>query len=264
MEIPLIAGRDFTPFDRSDSPPVVLINETAAKSLFPGEDPLGRQVRSGGRDVAWEVVGVVADVHHLTPEQDPGLEVYFPIAQLGDFSTLDLVVRSRLPPATLAAAVSGALAELDPAMPTRDFWTLSSTLDRSLSPRRFTLQVLGAFGVVALLLAALGIYGVLSQSVAERTHEIGIRMSLGASAGSVRRSVVLRTLLLAAAGIGIGVLAALPGTRLLSSLLYDVPNTDPVTLLSMAGVLLAVAGLSGLVPAIRASRTNALRVLRGE
>ena len=264
MRIPLVDGRSFTAFDNDDAPPVVMINQTAAEAWFPGESAVGRQVFAGGADEPWEIVGVVADVRHLTPESGPGFEMYFPMFQMWDFSSIELVVRSPLPPAQLAASVTAALAELDPGMPTADYWTLEASLDRVLSARRFTLQVLGGFGVVALLLAALGIYGVLSQSVAERTREIGIRMTLGASANSVRRSVVGRTLLLSGVGIGLGLLAALAGSRLLSSLLFGVPAADPATLATMAGLLLAVSALSGLIPALRASRTDALGVLRGE
>jgi predicted permease len=264
MGIPIVAGRAITAQDTDDTPHVVLINQTAAREIFAGEEPVGRQIVTGGGDEPWEIVGVVGDIRHLGPETEPGVQVYFPMAQMWDFSSLDLLVRSRLPAARVAAAVSATLAELDPAMPTRDYWTLESRLDRTVSARRFTLQVLGGFGFVALVLAALGIYGVLSQSVAERAREIGIRMSLGETAGSVRRSVVGRTLLLAGAGIGIGVIIAQAGSRLLASMLFGVRAADPVTLGSMAMILVAVAALSGLVPALRASRTDALAVLRAE
>lgn len=264
MRIPLVAGRSFTWDDTRETDPVILVNETGAETLFPGQPALGQRIVSGGGDRAWRIVGVVGDVRHVDPESGPGVQVYFPLAQMWDFRTMDLVVRSRLPAETLGPAVSAALAELDPAMPTREFWTLESTLSRSVSPRRFTLQVLGTFGGVALLLAALGIYGVLSHSVAERTREIAIRMALGASAGKVRRSVVRRTLSLASVGIGIGLAVALAGSRLLGSLLYGVPSTDPLTLASMALVLLAVSALSGLLPALRASRAHGPGVLKGD
>jgi putative ABC transport system permease protein len=263
MKIPVVAGRGITRYDTSDGPRVLLINETGAAAAFPEGSAVGRRVISVG-DEPWEIVGVVADVRHLRPESGPGTQLYFPIAQLWEYETLDLVVRSRLPAQTVAAAVSAALAELDPAMPTHDRWTLEATLDRSLSPRRFTLQILTAFAATALLLAALGIYGVLSQSVAERTREIGIRITLGASAGSVRTAVVGRTLLLAAVGTALGLGSALAGARMLESLLFGVPPTDPATLVTIAGTLLVVSALAGLLPALRASRTDALQVLRGD
>jgi predicted permease len=265
LRIPVVVGRNLTPQDTHETQRVILINETAAARMFPGADPIGGMVQSGGgSDEPWQVVGVVADIHHVTPETGSGLQIYFAMAQMWDYSTMELVVRSRLPASTIASSVSTALAELDPGMPTRDYWTLDATVDRSMSARRFTLQILAGFGGIALLLAALGIYGVLAQSVAERTREIGIRMTLGATAGSVRLAVVGRTLLLAVAGIGIGLVIALSASRLLDALLYGVPAADPATLASMAAILLGVAVLSGLLPAMRASRTDALHVLRGE
>jgi predicted permease len=264
MRIPLVAGRDIDARDTDATEGVILVNQTFASTVFPGEDALGRRLQSAGGDEPWEIVGIVSDIHHVTPESPAGLQVYFPMAQMRDYETMDLVVRSRLPAATIAPSVSAALAQIDPGMPTRDYWTLEATLDGSVSARRFTLQILAGFGAVALLLAALGIYGVLSQSVAERTREIGIRMTLGATAGSVRLAVVGRTLLLAATGVGVGLVLALSGSRLLESLLFGVPAADPATLASMAAILLGVAVLSGLVPAMRASRTDALHVLRGE
>ncbi len=264
MGITLLEGRDITWDDGPGDQRVVMLNRTAAERAFPGEDVVGRLVRKGDGDEPWLVVGVVADVRHLSPESPGGPEVYFPLAQQRDFDALDMPVRSAGDPAAVTSAVSAVLAEADPAMPNRDVWTLTSTLDRSVAPRRFILRILGAFGVVALLLAALGVYGVLAQSVAERTRELGIRMALGASAAEVRRSVVKRTLLLAAAGIGVGLAGALLASRLLASLLYGVAPTDPVTLLTMAGALFGVAALSGLLPAVRASRASSLAVLRGE
>jgi predicted permease len=264
MRIRLVAGRNIDTRDTDDTTPVILVNETAAATLFPGENALGRRITSGGPDRMWEIVGIVADVRHVTPETGSGVQFYFPMAQMWDYASMELVVRSARPPAAVAAAVTAALAEIDPAMPTRDYWTLEATLDRSVSARRFTLQILAGFGGAALLLAALGIYGVLAQSVSERTREIGIRMALGASAGSVRRAVVARTLLLAVAGIALGSLLALAGSRLIAALLYGVPAVDPVTLASIAAMLLAVAVVSGAIPAVRASRTNALEIVRGE
>jgi predicted permease len=264
MRIRLVDGRNISPRDTDDTPLVVLINETAAATLFPGERAVGRRIVTSGGDDEREIVGVVADVKHVTPERGAGVQVYFPMAQMWDFGTMDLVVRSRLPAASLASAVSAALAEIDPQMPTRDYWTLEQTLDRSVSARRFTLQILAGFGAVALLLAALGVYGVLAQSVSERTREIGIRMALGASAGSVRRALVARTLLLAVTGIGLGLLIALAGSRLIAAMLYGVPAADPVTLSTIAAVLLGVALMSGLLPALRASRTDALAIMRGD
>ena len=157
---------------------------------------------------------------------------------------------------------AAAVATVDSRMPTEDWRTLDSVVERSVSPRRFTLQLLGAFALSALLLAGLGIYGVLSYSVTERIPEIGIRMALGESAESVRRNVVRKTVALALIGVALGTAISLAGTNLIGSLLYGVEPTDPLTFLTMIGVLLLVAVVSGLVPAIRASRTDSAQALR--
>jgi len=180
------------------------------------------------------VVGIVKDVRHISPEMDSGVEFYFPVAQMSDFHTLDLVVRSQRPVPEVAAAVRSALREVDPSMPTREFWTVQSTVDRAVSVRRFTLSVLGVFGAAALLVAALGIYGVVAHSVAERIPEIGIRRALGAPAADVVWSVMSRTLLLAGVGTVGGVLLSLMSARLLASLVYGVDVRDPGTFLVSA------------------------------
>jgi predicted permease len=264
LRIPVVQGRAFTAADVRDGRPVVLLNETAAARMFPGRVSIGQRVITSGNDNEWEVIGIVADVRHVSLEDDSGMEIYFPVAQNPNFGTMDLVVRSRLPLEVLSGAVAGALAEVDAAMPTREFWTLEATLDRTLSPRRFTLQVLAGFGIAALVLAALGLYGVLAHSVAERTREFGIRMALGASPVRVRHAVLGRTLLLAAAGIGIGLAAALSATHLLRSMLFGVSPTDPATITAMAVILATVATFSGLAPARRATRADVLDVLRSD
>lgn len=161
---------------------MVVLNASGARSLFGESDPIGRVVRLIGEE--FEVVGIAADVRHLSPEMDPGLQVYMPMAQMWAYGTMDIVLRSGLSVEEVAARVAGALGEIDPAMPTQEFWTLDGTEDRAVSARRFTLGILTLYGGVALFLAALGIYGVLAQSVAERKGELGIRMALGASSRS--------------------------------------------------------------------------------
>ncbi len=261
MGIRLEAGRNLDRSDTRESAPVVMINEAGARRLFPGQEALGRFIQLWD-ERQWEIVGIVHDVHHLSPETDPGIQVYFPLTQMGDHQTLDLVVRSTRPSDEMATAVSAALAEIDPAMPTREHWTVLSTVDRAVAARRFTLGILSGFGLAALLLAALGIYGVLAQSVAERTPEIGIRMALGASAGDVVGNVIGRTLLLTAVGVALGTGLAFWGGRLVRSLLFGVEATDPLTLLVMAALLFAVALVAATVPALRAARTQGARALR--
>jgi putative ABC transport system permease protein len=206
----------------------------------------------------------VQDVRHVSPEMDAGTQVYFPMTQRWSHRTMDMVVRSHLPTEQVAAAVATALREVDSAMPVREFWTLDFTVDRAMSARRFTLGILTAYGLAALLLAGLGIYGVLAQSVAERNHEIGIRMALGASASKVVRSVLGRTLLLAVVGVFTGAVLSGWATRMVGSLLFGVSATDPATFLGMAAVLLLVATAAGALPAIRAARIRGISALRAE
>lgn len=260
MGIALERGRSFTPDDVRGATPVVIVNETAERTMFPGGDALGQYLTLWYGDA--EVVGVVSDVKHRALELEPDNEVYFPMAQMPDFSTLDLVVRSGLPPATLAPAVSAAVHEVDSELPMDDVRTLDAVVERTVSSQRFILQLLIAFAGSALLLAALGIYAVLSYSVTERTKEIGIRMALGESAEEVRRGLVGRTVRLAVMGIVLGGAVALAGTGSIRSLLYGVEPTDPLTFVAMVAIVVGVAFVSALIPAIRASRTDSATALR--
>jgi hypothetical protein len=260
METRVVEGRALSTDDGTDAPPVILINETGARRAFQGQDALGQHLRLWN-EVEYEVVGVVQDTRHLSPEMDPGIEVYFPLTQMPDFNTLDLVVRSRLPTAQTVSTVSAVLHDVDPAMPTGEFWTMESSVDRAVSARSFTLWILTIYGGTALLLAALGIYGVLAQSVAERSQEIGIRMALGASWLAVVRNVLGRTLILTGVGIVVGGLASIWAGRVVGTLLFGVGAVDPFTYGGMAAVLLAVAVLAGLVPALRAGRIRGTKAL---
>ncbi|MEX2284258.1 MAG: ABC transporter permease [Gemmatimonadota bacterium] len=259
--IPLVAGRHFTQHDDEDAGKVVIINETAAKTLFPGEDAIGRIVLISGPD-EWQVIGVVGDVRHQSLEQGSGLEMYLPLPQTPHYAGLSMVVRSRLPAASLIGGIRAALRQVDPAMPTGDYHTLDSVVDRAVSPRRFILVVLGTFAGTALLLAALGIYAVLSYSVSQRIPEIGIRMALGESAARVQQRVVGRTLLLAGTGVAIGAAVSFTLSRLIQSLLYAVEPTDLTTFAGMAAILLLVSALAGYLPARRAASTDPLAALR--
>jgi predicted permease len=260
MGIPLLAGRHITDDDRAGSRRVVVVNRGAANAIFRDPDPIGRALLLG--DDRWEVVGVVGNVRHQSLEEGAGSEVYFPLDQMPDFGTLVMVVRSPLPVASLAAGVGAALQAADPAMPRDDYQPMTAVVERALSPRRFILVVLGAFAGAALLLAALGIYAVLSYSVGQQAREIGIRMALGETAGGVRRRVVARTLALAGVGVAVGAALSLAGTRLIRSLLYGVGSADAPTFLGAAAVLLLVSALAGYVPARRASGTDPNAALR--
>jgi predicted permease len=260
MRIPLVAGRQFTHNDRDGSDLVAILNQTAAARLFPGKDPVGQVALLFDKEV--RVVGVVADVRHQALEKESGLELYLPYTQFPYYGTLAMVVRSRVPSAALAPRVQAALRAADPSLPVADYQTLESVVERSVSPRRFILMVLGAFAGTALLLAALGIYAVLSYSVSQRIREIGIRMALGESAGSVRRRVVARTVLLAGAGVMIGAVVSLGAARLIRSLLYGVGPADVLSFTATALILFAVSALAGFLPALRASRTDPMVALR--
>lgn len=263
MRIPLISGRNFTRHDVGEGSNAVLMNESAAERFFGDQAAaVGARIVSAGLE--WEIVGIVRDVRHVSPDRNSGPQVYFPMTQMWDYRTMDMVVRSSLPVDQITRSVGAALKEVDPGMPVRESWTVRFTVDRSLSARRFTLVILTVYGVAALLLAALGIYGVVANSVAERTHEIGIRMALGASGRDMVRSVLGRTLALAGSGIVIGAVASALVGRLLESLLYGVTATDPLTFLGMAVVLIVVAALAGLRPARTAAQIHGNRALQAE
>lgn len=261
MRIPLVAGRNLSRDDRDETARVVLVNETAARTLF--GDPaaaIGRQVQTWG-PWEWEVVGVVRDVRHLSPETGSGIEVYFPMTQMADYWTMDLVIRSRLPAGQLVPSIRGALAEVDPGMPTGEFRPVEAAVAGAVSDRRFALGILAAFGAAAVLLAGLGIYGVLSQTVAERRPEIGIRMALGAAAPDILRGVLGRMLILTTGGVAAGWGLALLVSRSLGSVLFGVGPVDPAAFGGTALVLLGVGLIAAGLPARRAVSTDVRQVL---
>jgi predicted permease len=262
MEIPLVSGRYFTADDTWETPKVALINQTGAEQIFPGQNPVGRKLLLYRREL--EIVGVVEDVRHRSLEQGSGTEVYLLTQQWFWQSHMNIVVRSSLPVEALFPGVSAAISTVDPTIPTGSYETLNSAVDRSVSPRRFTLLLLGSFAGTALLLAALGIYGVLSYSVNLRIPEIGIRMALGETGRQVLGRVVARTMALAAVGVATGVAGSYAVSRMMGSMLYGVEPTDALTFLSMAVILLSVAALAGFVPARRASKIDPLMAIRAD
>jgi len=261
MGIPLRSGRDFTERDTPPNEEVIIINETMARSLWPGDDAMGKIVEA---DKDRRVVGIVGDVRHLALEQGAGNEMYLPIRQCGDFASVDLVVRTTLPPAELAPAVRAALKPIEPNLPASDFRMIQQLVDKAVSPRRFVVLLLGGFAMFALVLASLGIYGVISYSVNQRTQEIGIRMALGASAGDLQAGIILQTLGLAAIGMLLGAAASWALARALSGLLYGVTPGDPATFAGMLVMLTAVAAMAGYLPARRASRIDPMVALRAD
>ena len=262
MGIPLKAGRDFTERDTKGALNVIILNETAARTLFPGQDPIGQIVLADHPERT--VVGVVGDVRHMALEEGSGNEFYIPMRQTGDYGVVDLVVRSSLPTTQLASRLREALRPIEPNLPISNLRTMQTVVDRAASPRQFVVILLGGFAAFALILASLGIYAVISYSVSQRQNEIGIRMALGASPGTVRQLILGETVRLAGIGAAIGFVGALVATRLARSLLYGVTATDPVTFGGMIAVLGCVALLAGYLPARRAGRIEPVTLLRSE
>ncbi len=257
----LVKGRDIRWDDTDKKVGVVIINETIARRLWPGEDPIGRIANVIGMDA--RVIGVVADVRESSVEGKPGWQMYLSGAspQFGPDGA-QLVVRTKLPPETLASSVMSTLRQINPGQPATEFRPVQRLVDHVVSPRRFFVLLVGIFALLGLILASLGIYGVISYSVTQRTQEIGIRMALGASQGRVQLAVIGKTLLLALIGIATGTVASLAIADLIASLLFGTPATDRATFLSMTLLLLMVALLAGYIPARRASRINPMIALR--
>ncbi len=257
----LIKGRDMTWEDNDPKQAVVIINETVARYLWPNEDPIDRIAVVGGADA--RVIGVIADVRETSAEAKSGWQMYISAAapQFGAEDS-QLVIRSSLPAETLQPTVLAALRQINPGQPAADLKPIQLLVDRASSPRRFFVYLVGIFAALGLFLAALGIYGVISYSVTQRTQEIGIRMALGATLARIRLDVIRTTLQLALIGIAIGTVASFGASRLIASLLFGTTPTDPLTFLGMVVVLGAIALLAGYIPARRASRINPMVALR--
>lgn len=254
-------GRDFTWDDGPKNELVLILNQTAARALFPGEDAVGRMVTMNGHDQ--RVIGVIDDVHEANVEGKPGWQVYFSQAQEGPVGA-ELVVRTKLRPEALAASVTTKLRELNPNQPSAEFRTIQMIVDHAVSPRRFFVLLVVSFATFGVILAALGIYGVISYSVTQRTQEIGIRMALGATSARVQMGVIWKTVRLALIGVIAGSLASLVVARGIAALLFGTTPTDPVTFAGMIAVLTMVALLAGYLPARRASRINPMVALRNQ
>jgi putative ABC transport system permease protein len=266
LGIPLVRGRYFTEADREGSVPVAIVDETFAELEWPGEDPLGKRVRLGGHDGEnpWlEIVGVVGHVKNYGVDQESRRELYIPFAQ-SPLASMTVAVRTAGDPEALAGPLRDAVLSLDPDQPLASVQTLESYRSGGITERRLASQLLGIFAAVALLLAAVGIYGVMASTVAERTHEIGLRMALGARGGQVRRLVVGRGMALAGIGVAAGLAGALGVARLLESLLYGVSPADPATLAAVPVLLAAVALVACWLPARRASAVDPMVTLRSE
>lgn len=260
MGMRLVEGRDLTWNDLANDRAVVILNQTVAHKLWPGQDPIGRTAVAGGTDA--EVIGVIADVRETGAEDNPGAQMYLPATKQWGPEGCYLVLRSKLPPTTLAASVMHTLRNMNPGQPATEFKPIQALVDHATSPRRFFVLLVGAFACLGLLLASLGIYGVISYSVTRQTQEIGIRMALGATQWWVQFDVIWKTLRLALIGVAVGIVASLLLARLIASLLFQTASSDPLTFVAMVAVLGAVALVAGYLPARRASKINPIVALR--
>jgi predicted permease len=261
LGLQLLSGRSVAEGDVASAPAVGVINRAAAERYFGSADPVGQQLRWYG--ITRRVVGVVEDERFLGLDADPAPAAYVPVAQGAPYQGT-LVVRATSDPSQLIPAIREQLRDLDPEAPVFDAMPLATALSDSISSPRFTSRLIALFGAVALLLALIGVHGVLSYSVAQRVPEVGIRMALGAERSSVPRAVVAEGLKLAGAGIVLGMLGALALSRLLEGLLFGVTPTDPVTYAVVLVSVLAAAFVACFVPALRAARADPLSALRAE
>jgi putative ABC transport system permease protein len=268
LGVPLLLGRTFTDADTPDTPRVAVVNQMLAKRFFPNDDPIGKRFIFGHPSANvtpnWvTIVGVVADTKLYGPENPSRLEVYTSGFQ-GPTNHMELIVKSNADPAALTKEIRGIVASIDKDQPIFAIVSMSQLLRDWTSTRRITLVLLGIFSALALILAAIGIYGVISYTVALRTQEIGIRMALGAQKRDVLRMVMGQGVRLAFTGVAIGVLAALALTRLLSSLLFSVSASDPIVFISVPVVLILVTLVACYIPAMRAMRVDPMVALRYE
>jgi putative ABC transport system permease protein len=263
---PLVAGRDFTEQDQAGKTRSAVVNETFARNFFPGADPienaLGKRFRTSPEGQPWQIAGVARDGKYWTIGEDQQAFVWFPIGNQLTYN--HLLVRTSAKPETLIGAIRGEFRKLDPNLPVTDVKTLTEHMSLSLFPARAFAALLSAFGSLALTLAAIGIFGVMSYAVSQRTREIGVRMALGAGAKDIFKLVIGRGLWLTLIGVGVGLALALVGTRFLSSLLYNVSAVDPLTFAGVALLLVAVAFLACYFPARRAMKTDPIVALRYE
>jgi putative ABC transport system permease protein len=268
MSVPLRSGRYFTEADRMDSLPVAVVNEVMAKEIWPGQNPLGKRFSMGsGGETSYTVVGVVGGIRHSGLQGELRSEVYRLVSQAPPGSMpfiMRTVMRAAGDPMALSNSVRAAVKEVDPGQPVSSIQTMEQLVSKSVAKPRFSLLLLGLFATLALVLSIVGIYGITSYSVAQRTRELGLRMALGAQPGGILRMVVRETGVLAALGVALGLVAAYWLTRLMASLLFNVEATDPMIFASVSLGLILIALIAALLPGRRATRVDPLTALRAE
>lgn len=267
MGVPLVQGRSFDDRDTDSAPMVIMVNQALVDENFSGENPIGKRVTFGNppnQQPTWfEIVGVIANVRSLELKEEPTAELYFTYPQ-NAFEGMSLVVRSSVEDPQLASALRKAVNEIDKTVPVSNVETMEHIVSSSVSVPRFNMFLLAFFGVVALILSAAGIYGVTAYTVAQRTHEMGIRLALGAQVGDVLRLILRQGMTVILIGVGIGLVAALGLLRLMKSLLFGVSETDPLTFIAITMLLVMVALLACYIPARRATKVDPLEALRYE
>ncbi|MCZ6916909.1 MAG: ADOP family duplicated permease [Gemmatimonadetes bacterium] len=271
MGIRLVRGRFFEDTDRVGTATVAIINEAMARRFWPDEDPMGQRIRFSGCDACpWAaIVGIVGDVKYQNLGTDPFPTYYFANAQVTEFAAfmtrfMALTVKTTTEPLSVAPALRAAIRRLDPNLPILALQPMTDVMAASLARPRFTMILMGIFGGVALLLGAVGIYGVMSYGVAHRTNEIGLRIALGAGSAQISRMVLGQGIRLALLGVGIGIMAAIAGTRVMGSLLFNVSTTDPAIFVAVSVLLSAIAVLASYLPARRATKVDPMAAMRSD
>ncbi len=265
MDIRVIRGRGFTPSDDGQAPPVTVINQTFADRHFPDENPIGKRINVNSlQNPVWrEIVGVAEDIKNFGIQGGSRDATYFPFAQLPT-SFMAVVLRTAGDPTSLISSARNAIAELDPDLAASNVTTLDAMVQASLGSQRFVTLLLTLFAAVAFVLAAVGLYGVVSYGVTRRVHEMGLRLALGAAHGDIRKLIIGNSVMLAAAGVGVGIVGALLLTRVMGGLLFGVRATDPVTFGVTAVLLTGVAVVASALPAQRAVKVDPMAVLKNE
>jgi putative ABC transport system permease protein len=264
MGIPLLAGREFSTADHEHAPTVAVINEAMAKRYWPNANPIGQRIKETSNERAWrEIVGVVGSVRHRARGEEPRPEMFVPWSQV-PAPALNVVARAQIEPASFAAALRRAVASADPNLPLFEARTMEDRLYDSIAQPRFNTALLGAFAALALAMAVVGLYAVMAVSVAQRTHELGVRFALGAQRRDVIALVLRQGMKLVAIGIALGLAGSWALTRVLTTLLYQVKATDPLTFLAAPAVLIAVALLACWAPARQAAKVDPITSLRYE